>query len=48
MQIKTILSAISKFQQEPAKISNGAIGMPNVGKNNSDNTKNHGRCFAKP
>ena len=47
MQTKTILRATSKFQQEPAKISNGAIGTPNVGKNNNDSTKNHGCCFAR-
>ena len=48
MQIKTILRATSKFQQEPAKINNGAIGIPKVGKNNSDKSKNHGCCFEKP
>lgn len=48
MQTKTILRAISRLRQEPAKTSNGAIGTPKVGKNNSDNTKNHGCCFVKP
>lgn len=48
MQTKTILRATSKFQQEPAKTSNGAIGTPKVGSNNSDKTKNHGCCFEKP
>ncbi len=48
MQTKTILRAIFKFQQEPAKTSNGEIGIPKVGKNSNDNTKNHGCCFAKP
>ena len=48
IQTKTILRVISKFQHNPAKTSNGAIGTPKVGKNNSDNAKNHGCCFVKP